>query len=68
QHQLPWPKPHSPCPRFRVKAPRRVTLVPGHIASVYPALYYADDEHIDPTSETDPVNALLGVAERVTSH
>ncbi|MGO4424510.1 transposase, partial [Streptomyces sp. MCAF7] len=20
QHQLPWPKPHSPCPRFQVKA------------------------------------------------
>ncbi|MFH9390812.1 hypothetical protein ACIOEY_29070 [Streptomyces albidoflavus] len=47
---------------------RRVTLVPGHVASVYPAPYYADDQHIDPTSETDPVNALLGVAERVTSH
>ncbi|MFI8287447.1 hypothetical protein ACIF84_30915 [Streptomyces albidoflavus] len=47
---------------------RRVTLVPGHVASVYPAPYYADEKHIDPTSETDPVNALLDVAERVTSH
>ncbi|BBC29444.1 hypothetical protein SGFS_007380 [Streptomyces graminofaciens] len=27
QHQLPWPKPHSPCPRFRVKPQGRVVSV-----------------------------------------
>lgn len=33
QHQLPWPKPHSPCPRFRVKAPEPT----GH---AYPELVH----------------------------
>lgn len=35
QHQLTWPKPHSPCPRFRVKAQGRVvSVIAGHASEL----------------------------------